>query len=220
MESHLVYTFPDPNDVDDEGLVCVGGNLSIDCLLSAYKKGIFPWFNSGDPYLWWSPNPRTVIFPSKIHISRSLKKLMKKNLFKVTFNQAFNDVIHECSLPRRDDIDSEESSTHTWITDEMKNAYIDMHNNGHAMSVEVWQNDSLVGGIYGVYIGRIFFGESMFSRVPSASKVAMVTLSQKLEKDNVYLIDCQMPSDHLFTMGAENLDRRKFTQIVEKYTQV
>ena len=199
------HTFPPISEAltDPDGLLAAGGELNIKRLLDAYRQGIFPWFDDTQPILWWSPNPRTVLYPGHAHISRSLKKTLNRNLFTITFDQAFSEVITECSAPRGSD-------RGTWLTPEMIDAYINLHKNNHAHSIECWQNNELVGGLYGVSVGRVFFGESMFSRVTDASKVCLVKLSEHLKEWDYDLIDCQVESDHLTRMGAEQITREKF----------
>lgn len=198
--------FPHPSYAEDDGLLAVGGDLSLERLLLSYQHGIFPWFSPEDPILWWSPSPRCVLFPEKIHISRSMKRFLKKNIYQVTFNKDFPAVIERCENLRKGE---------TWITDEMKHAYIGLHKNGYAQSVEIWENDTLVGGLYGVSLGKCFFAESMFSIKINASKVAMIMLCQKLVKEEYTLLDCQMSSDHLFSMGAEEIPREQFLSILK-----
>ena len=188
---------------DPDGLLAAGGELTIERLLEAYRHGIFPWYNHTQPILWWSPDPRTVLFPGQAHISRSLKKTLNKNLFTFTFDQVFSEVITECSAPRDED-------NGTWLTPEMIDAYINLHKNNHAHSIECWQDNKLVGGLYGVSVGRVFFGESMFSRVTDASKACLVKLSEYLQEWDYDLIDCQVESDHLGRMGAEQITREEF----------
>ena len=194
--------FPDVANANQDGLLAIGGDLSIERLLLAYGSGIFPWFNDGEPILWWSPNPRFVLYPEKLKVSKSMKKVLKKQVFKVTENTAFEAVIHECSQAKRKD------QPGTWITQSMINAYIELHHEGYAKSVEVWQNDELVGGLYGVDLGNgVFCGESMFSKVSNASKVGFITFIQ----NNTYkLIDCQLYTNHLESLGAEEIDRDVF----------
>lgn len=202
--------FPDPNNAldDPDGLLAVGGNLQPDTLLSAYYNGVFPWYNEGDPILWWSPSTRCVIDPLKLHISKSLQKQLRKNSFTISFNQAFEDVISACA--QRD------SKTDTWINNDMILAYTDLHSLGKAHSVEVWQNSELVGGAYGVSTGAVFCGESMFSSVPNASKVALVHLSKHIVGVGFKLIDCQLVTDHLVSMGAQVLPRREFLKTLNQ----
>ena len=205
------HTFPPISEAltDPDGLLAAGGDLSIERLLEAYRHGIFPWYNHTQPVLWWSPDPRTVLYPGHAHVSRSLKKTLNKNIFTITFDQAFSKVITECSAPRGD-------GHGTWLTTEMIDAYINLHQNNHAHSVECWQDDKLVGGLYGVSVGRVFFGESMFSRVTNASKVCLVKLSDYLKEWNYDLIDCQVESDHLGRMGAEQISREKFAHQLDQ----
>ncbi|WP_444900636.1 leucyl/phenylalanyl-tRNA--protein transferase [Microbulbifer sp. VAAC004] len=193
---------------DPNGLLAAGGDLSPEWLLAAYRRGIFPWFSEDQPILWWSPSPRCVVIPSNFHIGRSLRKTLRRGIFSVTFDQAFEQVIEGCRLPRS-------SEDGTWITDEMTEAYIDMHHLGHAHSVEVWREGRLVGGLYGLSIGRIFFGESMFHRETDASKVAFVHLVRQLELWGCPLIDCQVSNPHLSSLGAVEMCRRDFEHLLE-----
>ncbi|MBI3547031.1 MAG: leucyl/phenylalanyl-tRNA--protein transferase [Gammaproteobacteria bacterium] len=210
---------PDSNDLrfppvelaSPEGLLAVGGDLRAERLLEAYRHGIFPWFNPGQPILWWSPDPRAVLFPAKLHISRSLHKTLRQQKFNVTLDQAFRDVMISCAQPRRQYPDGG-----TWITAEMVEAYCVLHERGLAHSIETWHEGKLVGGLYGVALGGIFFGESMFSTVTDASKVALVHLVRHLQHWGFSLIDCQLPSAHLFSLGAEQIRRREFLKQLEK----
>ncbi|MGW8228614.1 MAG: leucyl/phenylalanyl-tRNA--protein transferase [Gammaproteobacteria bacterium] len=188
---------------DPDGLLAVGGDLSIERLLTAYQRGIFPWYSGDQPILWWSPDPRSVLFPHKLHISRSLRKTLRKQLFTITFDTAFADVIRACSEPRADGLG-------TWITDEMQQAYLRLHQAGYAHSVECWLKGELVGGLYGVAIGTVFFGESMFSRVADASKVAFVFLVRQLQRWQFELIDCQIQTAYMNQFGAELIPRSEF----------
>jgi leucyl/phenylalanyl-tRNA--protein transferase len=197
-------SFPPPEFADKSGLLAVGGDLEIERLLLAYKMGIFPWYDNTTPILWWSPDPRMVLIPKDLHVSRSLKKVLKKDIFKVTMDLEFESVITECAYTRLDTGDE------TWITDEMINAYISLYDSGYAHSVEVWFNDNLVGGLYGVSMGGIFFGESMFTKVDNASKVGFVYLVKQLEKWNFNLIDCQVATDNLARFGAIEIPRKEF----------
>ncbi|MET0088317.1 MAG: leucyl/phenylalanyl-tRNA--protein transferase [Sedimenticola sp.] len=202
--------FPDVSDALSEpnGLLAVGGDLSVERLLNAYRHGIFPWYSAGQPILWWSPDPRTVMYPEKLKVSRSLKKSLRNRGFQVSFDRDFSAVIDACSEPR-------ESDPGTWITGEMKNAYLAMHQQGHAHSVEIWLDGDLVGGLYGIAIGRVFFGESMFSRTSDASKVALVHLTGKLLGWGYRLIDCQVYTSHLVSLGAEEISREQFCSALE-----
>jgi leucyl/phenylalanyl-tRNA---protein transferase len=185
------------------GLLAAGGDLSPERLLAAYAEGIFPWFGEDDPILWWSPDPRMVLYVREVHISRTLKKTLKAKRFRVTLDTAFPRVVRACAEARRD-------HEGTWITAGMEDAYARLFELGHAHSVEAWQGDVLVGGLYGVAVGRMFFGESMFTRVSDASKVALVHLTRQLEQWNMPLIDCQMSTAHLASLGARDIGRTDF----------
>lgn len=195
---------------EPNGLLAAGGDLSSARLLAAYRHGCFPWYQDGQPLLWWSPNPRTVLQPDNLHISRSLRKVLRSDQFSVTFDHNFAEVIRACAAPR-----NEEHGT--WITNEMQAAYFELYKQGYAHSVEVWQHDKLVGGLYGLAIGKLFFGESMFSRTSNASKVGFVTLVSALKAAGFMLIDCQMPTDHLSSLGAHNITRDDFAEYLAKY---
>lgn len=204
--------FPPTSEALDHpnGLLAAGGDLEPGTLVNAYRRGIFPWFSAGEPILWWSPNPRTVLQPAGIHISRSLKRTLRRAAFRVTCNQAFAEVLDACAGPRV-------GSEGTWITPEMQAAYRLLHAHQIAHSVEVWHDDVLVGGLYGVALGQIFFGESMFSRRDDASKVALANLGYNLERWGFELIDCQAESDHLLRMGATRMSRTEFEQSLSVY---
>lgn len=184
---------------EPDGLLAAGGDLSSARLLAAYRRGIFPWYESGQPILWWSPDPRMVLFPDELHLSHSLRKTLRRQTFTVTFDAAFNDVIVACANPRPD-------QGGTWITPEMRRAYLRLHREGHAHSIEVWRGTNLAGGLYGIRIGRVFFGESMFSRESDASKVALAHLC----RHGYDLIDCQVESPHLRRLGARAIPRHEF----------
>lgn len=205
LDPHDQTRFPDPRMAlrEPNGLLAVGGDLSPMRLEHAYRNGIFPWFSADDPILWWSPDPRTVLLPEDIRISKSLRKRLRKQDFTVTLDRDFNGVIHGCSQPR-------DAVGDTWLLPKMIAAYQHMHAAGLAHSVEVWLNHELVGGLYGIAIGRVFFGESMFSRVTDASKVALVHLCQQLADWGFGLIDCQMRTQHLMSMGAVEISRAEF----------
>lgn len=205
--------FPDPSSAlaHPDGLLAWGGDLSPQRLLNAYCKGIFPWYSGDQPILWWSPSRRCVLFPAKIHVSRRLRRTLRQGRYGVTADRAFEQVVHGCALPR-------EGQDTTWITPEMIDAYCRMHYLGHAHSVEVWRDDELVGGIYGLCIGRVFFGESMFSLAPDASKVAMARLCEKLAERESALLDCQVGNPHLERMGAVEIPRDDFLAIVAAQT--
>ena len=202
--------FPPPHMATQEGLLAVGGDLSPERLILAYKNGIFPWYNPGEPILWWSPDPRLVLFPGELHISRSLQRLLRKNRFQVTFNTRFREVIAACARAKRP------TGEGTWITSEMENAYIRLNDLGYAHSVEAWRDGRLVGGLYGVALGRFFFGESMFTKVSNASKVAFVTLVKRLEALEFKLIDCQVYTRHLVSLGAREIPRKEFLKRIQE----
>ena len=203
--------FPPVETAEDYGLLALGGDLSPQRLLLAYSLGIFPWFNPGEPILWWSPDPRCVLFPAELHVSRSLQRFIRKVPFRISFNEHFAAVIYWCRRLRAG-LDGQG----TWITKEMKDAYLHLHRLGFAHSVECWEGEELVGGIYGVCIGRCFFGESMFSRRSNASKVALVALVHHLREQNFVLLDCQQTTAHLVSMGAREIPREQFLQQLRK----
>lgn len=209
-QRHPDQAFPKPELAleDPNGLLAVGGCLSPQRIINAYRHGIFPWYNPGEPILWWSPNPRLVLFPDKLKISRSLNKTLRKQAFEIRYDQAFEQVIAACAASRRED-------GGTWITPEMKHAYLTLHRLGVAHSFEAWQGEQLVGGLYGIAIGQVFFGESMFHHKTDASKVAFVHLVQQLTTWGYRLIDCQVSSDHLLSLGAETLERDNFIGLLE-----
>jgi leucyl/phenylalanyl-tRNA--protein transferase len=198
--------FPDIDTASEDGLLAVGGDLSAERLILAYRSGIFPWYEEGQPILWWSPDPRMVLYPSKLKISRTLKKTIESNRFNVTYNTKFSEVIEQCASLRR------KGQSGTWITKEMIEAYIELHRIGFAKSVEVWLEEQLVGGLYGIDLSKkkIFCGESMFSLERDASKVALFHLVEKLKPMNYKLIDCQMYTQHLEKLGAEEIPRDEF----------
>jgi len=199
--------FPPAELASREGLLAVGGDLRTERLLEAYRHGIFPWYNEDQPILWWSPDPRAVLFPDKLHISRSLKRTLRLGGFTVTLDTRFRDVLHGCAGPRAQYPDGG-----TWITPAMAQAYLALHELGYAHSVETWREGQLVGGLYGVALGGMFFGESMFTRVPDASKVALVSLVRQLRTWGFLIFDCQQPSPHVKMLGAEEISRREFLQ--------
>ena len=210
----LHHDFPDPSRAGPEGLVAWGGDLSPERLLAAYRRGIFPWYSVGDPILWWSPDPRCALSPGDLKISKSLAKTLKKQTFSVTFNHAFAAVVKACAAPRAG---ASSSRSQTWITPEMATAYIRMRELGYGVSVECWRDGRLAGGLYGLAIGRVFFGESMFSRVRDASKVALAHLVEKLEAHRYHLIDCQIHSEHLRRLGAKALPRETFLALLRRH---
>lgn len=198
--------FPDVSEADSDGLLAVGGDLSVERLKLAYRSGIFPWYGDAQPIMWWSPNPRMLLFPDKLHVSKNLQKKINKGIFTVTYNKNFAEVIRQCAnVPRPD-------QGGTWITEDMEAAYIKLHQEGIATSVEVWLDGNLVGGLYGVDLSekKIFCGESMFSGVSDASKIALYHLVEELKKKAYKFIDCQMYTDHLARMGAEEVPREQF----------
>lgn len=206
------HAFPEVSEAltEPDGLLAIGGDLSMERLLAAYRRGIFPWYSDGQPILWWSPNPRAVLYLDALHISRSLRKALKRDDYRVTLDTAFNDVVRACATPRKDGLG-------TWITSEMASAYARLHRHGHAHSIEVWRDAQLIGGLYGVSLGRIFFGESMFSRATNASKIAIVWLVRQLQRWQFALMDCQVYSAHLGSLGARLIPREKFIQYLDIY---
>ncbi|OCC15464.1 Leucyl/phenylalanyl-tRNA--protein transferase [Dissulfuribacter thermophilus] len=200
--------FPDPELSEPNGLLAVGGDLRVERLILAYKNGIFPWYGVGEPILWWCPDPRLVLFPEELHVSRRLRRTIKQNKFRVSWDEAFVDVITLCKNTR----------TETWITDEMRNAYIELYKAGYAHSIEAWEEHNLVGGLYGVKIGKVFFGESMFALKKDASKVAFVQGVDHLTKMGIRLIDCQVETEHLKSFGARLIPRQIFLTLLKKLT--
>jgi len=200
--------FPDPSLAEEDGLLALEGDLSSERLLLAYSNGIFPWFSEEEPILWWSPNPRFVLYPKDIIISHSMKKTLKKNTYRISFDTCFRDVISNCSNIRKEE--------GTWITNEMIEAYCKLHELGFAHSVEAFYEDKLVGGLYGVCIGKCFFGESMFSTMNNASKAAFITLSKVLTEKRFVVIDCQVHTNHLESLGAVYISRVDFLQVVQR----
>ncbi|MEM9361588.1 MAG: leucyl/phenylalanyl-tRNA--protein transferase [Bacteroidota bacterium] len=201
--------FPDVSAANEDGLLAVGGDLSPERLLLAYRNGIFPWFNEDALILWWSPDPRMVLFPDKLRISKSMRKVLRSNQFSLTVNRCFEEVLEHCAKIKRKGQDG------TWITPRMKKAYLELYNKGFVKSYEVWENNKLVGGLYGIDMGHIFCGESMFSLVPNASKFAFIKLVEQLQNDKYKLIDCQLHTDHLESLGAELLARDEFLKILK-----
>ncbi|MGH1485929.1 MAG: leucyl/phenylalanyl-tRNA--protein transferase [Cellvibrionaceae bacterium] len=204
--------FPETSQALSEpnGLLAAGGQLSVDWLLAAYQKGIFPWFNEDDPILWWTPSPRMVLYPHQLHISRSLRKALRKQDFEVTINRDFMAIIDHCAASRS----GGQGLPETWITPEMRQAYIDLNQSGYAHSIEVWRDQQLIGGLYGIALGKVFFGESMFSKATNGSKIAISHLVEWLKQWQYKLIDCQVYNDHLSSLGAIEIDRHTFEQII------
>jgi leucyl/phenylalanyl-tRNA--protein transferase len=204
-----MLVFPDVEQANEEGLLAVGGDLSPERLLLAYQNGIFPWFNEDSLILWWSPDPRMVLFPGNIKISKSMRKVLRDQKFRLTTNTCFETVMEHCSTVKR------EGQEGTWITEEMRKAYLSLHDLGFAKSYEVWEDDELVGGLYGVDLGTIFCGESMFSLKDNASKFAFIKLAIELEEKKYQLIDCQLYTNHLASLGAIEIPRREFIQFLK-----
>ena len=205
--------FPVPELAEEDGLLAVGGDLSKDRLLLAYSMGIFPWYSDDSPVLWWSPDPRLILIPEELKVSRSLRQVIKKGVFAVTMDTAFGEVIRSCAEMRRG------GQQGTWITEEMIEAYIRLHRAGYAHSIESWHDDELVGGLYGIALGKAFFGESMFAKKSSASKVALVALAEYLRRLDFSFIDCQVTTEHLKSLGAREIRRKKFLQMLKKALQ-
>jgi len=203
--------FPPVEEADEEGLLAIGGDLSAERLLLAYRSGIFPWFNETDPICWWSPDPRFVLFPAQLKVSKSMQQVLKKQTFQFSTNKAFEKVIQACSRVPRNGQDG------TWITSNMQEAYIHLHQLGFAHSAEAWLNGELAGGLYGIRLGKVFFGESMFSLCSNASKFAFIRYIQQLQKEDVQLIDCQLHTQHLESLGASMIPRKKFIQHLKKW---
>jgi len=206
--------FPDTRlaETDPNGLLAVGGDLTQARLLNAYRHGIFPWFSGGQPILWWSPAPRMVLYPDELHISRSLRRSLRRRGYQVSTNQAFEAVIRSCAAPRA-------TQSGTWLVPEMIVSYMALHRAGFAHSIEVWKDEQLAGGLYGIALGQVFFGESMFSRQPDASKVALVLLAELAITQPFQLIDCQVYTEHLASLGAREISRERFQTTLEQATQ-
>jgi leucyl/phenylalanyl-tRNA--protein transferase len=204
--------FPPADEADPVGIIAVGGDLSPERLIAAYSGGIFPWYSEGEPILWWSPDPRLVLFPDEIHISGSLRRLLNRSPFEITFDRSFDAIIEACQQPRK-------YQGETWITEEMATAFKRLHKLGYAHSLEVRKNDKIVGGLYGVSLGKCFFAESMFHRVNNASKFGMVRFVQKLNELDFRIMDCQVSSFHLKTMGAREIPRKKFLDLLAESLQ-
>jgi len=210
LDSTIKFPFPDPKEWRDD-IVSVGGNLSPGLLLSAYEQGIFPWFGPEDPIVWQSPDPRCVIFPDKLHVSDSMKKIFRNGVFKITFDENFEGVIRGCSeVVRR-------NQKGTWITEDIISAYTELHKLGWAHSAESWQDGELAGGCYGVLLGRAFCGESMFAKRPNASKAAFLSLAITMFEHGVGFIDCQVPSEHLMSLGGEEMPRKEFLELLKLF---
>ena len=206
-------SFPDPRLAREDGLLAIGGDLSVERLFLAYTHGIFPWFNPGEEILWWCPHERYLIFPSNIHISKSMKKYIRKHRLRIVANRDFQDTMHHCRIKR-------EFEEGTWITDEMEEAYLELHREGYAVSVEVYEEGELAGGLYGVAIGKCFFGESMFSEKKNGSKVALIAFARFLEQKGFLFIDCQFHTDHLEHMGGQYVSWETFEHLLQEGLQV
>lgn len=202
--------FPPPSMADSSGLLAVGGQLEIEWLLEAYSNGIFPWYNENEPLMWWSPDPRSVIIPGDVKITKSMRSYLKKNIFELRVDYSFSNVLENCKRIKRKDQDG------TWITDDMKRAYNALHDLGFAHSIETWHNNELVGGLYGVSLGKMFFGESMFSSESNASKFAFICLSTIMKQNEFELIDCQVPNQHLTSMGCIEISREEYLKKLEQ----
>jgi len=210
LEPTVYFQFPDPNECEDN-IVGVGGNLSPGMLLSAYEQGIFPWYGPEDPLIWQSPDPRCVIFPEKLHVSSSMRKVLTADTFKITYDENFDGVIRGCAEKIRP------GQNGTWITKDIIEAYTELHHLGFAHSAEAWQDGTLVGGCYGLLLGKVFCGESMFANIPNASKAAFLSFAEKLFAEGTAFIDCQIPTRHLISLGGEEMSRRDFLELLKKY---
>jgi leucyl/phenylalanyl-tRNA--protein transferase len=204
------FYFPDVEEADEEGLVLIGGQVTPARVLEAYKKGIFPWYNDEALPLWWSPDPRFVLFPEELHVSKSMQKMLGNPVFEFKINQAFEDVIHECATVKR----KEQSGT--WLTQRMKEVYIALHHQGYAHSAEAWKDGTLVGGMYGLQLGQVFFGESMFSKEKNASKYAFIKFVQNFNDNKIRLLDCQVYTTHVESLGARLIDRQSYLAFLER----
>jgi leucyl/phenylalanyl-tRNA---protein transferase len=205
--------FPPVETSDEEGVLAIGGDLDTERLLLAYRNGIFPWYNEDQPIIWWCPDPRFVLFPEELIVSRSMGKILKQHTFQFTFNKAFTQVIQNCKTITRKEQDG------TWITPAIEHAYTKLFHQGYACSAEAWMNGELVGGLYGVRLGNIFFGESMFSKISNASKFAFISYVKQLQNEGVVLIDCQVYTEHLESLGALMIERKEFMDILKLYVK-
>ncbi len=201
-------SFPHPDSVKPSGILAISGDLSTERLLLAYHYGIFPWYNENEPIIWWCPRPRFVIFPDRVKVAKSINSYFNKNKFQVTFNQHFTDIVRHCQYSPRTGQDG------TWINNDIVSAYTKLHESGYATSVEVWEDDQLIGGLYGVNIGKVFFGESMFSLKSNASRFGFITLARKLVSDGFYVIDCQQPNPYLESLGGQFIPGKDFQDIL------
>ena len=203
--------FPSVDMTTDEGIIAVGGDLGIERLLLAYRSGIFPWYNEDEPIVWWSPDPRFVLFPDKLKVTKSMQSVLNNGTFRFTINRAFSSVLESCKSITRKDQEG------TWITPEVQKVYTQLHELGYAHSAEAWMNGELVGGLYGIKLGNVFFGESMFSKVSNASKFAFINYVRQLQKENIALIDCQVYTAHLESLGAKMIKREVFMDLLKTH---
>lgn len=201
--------FPPVETATEEGIVAIGGDLSIERILAAYKSGIFPWYNEGEPIIWWCPNPRFVLFPQHLRVTKSMQSVLNNGKFRFTINRAFTTVLQNCKTINRKEQEG------TWITPDVQEAYTELHKLGYAHSAETWLNGTLVGGLYGIRLGNVFFGESMFSKESNASKFAFINYVKQLQKENIALIDCQVYTNHLESLGAKMIERAKFMDLLK-----
>jgi len=208
-----ITLFPPAEEAEADGLLAIGGDLTKERLLAAYRQGIFPWYEVGQPILWWCPDPRLVLFPEELKISRSLRKVLRKQEFEIRFDSSFENVIKACADVRTG------QGKGTWIIPEMQQAYTELHQEGYAHSVESWLNGELVGGLYGISLGQCFFGESMFSTVSDSSKAALVALAEFSKQAGIKIIDCQMTTQHLLSLGAREIDRQAFLRKLNQYLE-
>lgn len=208
LDSKLV--FPPAHLANEDGILAIGGDLSTERLLLAYRNGIFPWYNEGEPIIWWCPDPRFVLFPDQLKVSKSMETVVRSNRFRFTINRAFEKVIEHCKTTPRPGQEG------TWITEAVQKAYNNLHQAGYAHSAEAWKDGELVGGLYGIRIGKVFFGESMFSKESNASKFAFIQYVKQLQREGVALIDCQVYTLHMETMGATMIDRERFLRLLDK----
>ena len=213
IDNTATSIFPPVHSASDDGLIAIGGDLTSSTLIDAYSHGIFPWFNENQPIMWWSPDPRAILFPDELHIGKNMRKMIRRRQFDVTIDSAFEQTIIECSLRRND------PQTGTWITSDMISAYSKLHKLGFAHSVEVWLEGELVGGLYGISIGHVFFGESMFSLEPNSSKYALIVLIGLMKINRIQILDCQMESSHLNSIGARTIPRENFIKFLERDTR-
>lgn len=204
------HFFPPVQTANEDGIVAVGGDLDPERLLLAYRSGIFPWYNEDEPIIWWSPDPRFVLFPDQLKVSKSMQSVLRNGKFRFTINRVFTQVIQQCKTVAREGQDG------TWITPAVQAAYTKLHTLGHAHSAEAWMDGELVGGLYGIWIGHVFFGESMFSKTSNASKFAFINYVKQLQREGVTIIDCQVYTEHLESLGAEMIDREDFIEILNK----